>query len=132
MNRYTVAVLVRNQFGVLNRVTSMFRRRQFNIIALSVSETESVEYSRITVTFEGEENNKQQLINQLYNASRRIFHKGIQQRKFCELRAFTYQNAERSRLPRRNSHGGRGLQRKDGGLFERFDCISADGYKQPD
>ena len=29
--RYTVAVLVRNQFGVLNRVTSMFRRRQFNI-----------------------------------------------------------------------------------------------------
>ena len=58
MNRYTVAVLVRNQFGVLNRVTSMFRRRQFNIIALSVSETESVEYSRITVTFEGEENNK--------------------------------------------------------------------------
>ena len=65
MNRYTVAVLVRNQFGVLNRVTSMFRRRQFNIIALSVSETESVEYSRITVTFEGEENNKQQLINQL-------------------------------------------------------------------
>ena len=44
MNRYTVAVLVRNQFGVLNRVTSMFRRRQFNISALSVSETESNAY----------------------------------------------------------------------------------------
>ena len=28
MQRYTVAVLVRNQFGVLNRVTSMFRRRR--------------------------------------------------------------------------------------------------------
>lgn len=66
MNRYTVAVLVRNQFGVLNRVTSMFRRRQFNIIALTVSETESSEYSRITVVFEGEETNKNQLINQLY------------------------------------------------------------------
>jgi len=66
MNRYTVAVLVRNQFGVLNRVTSMFRRRQFNISALTVSETESNELSRITVMFEGEENNKQQLINQLY------------------------------------------------------------------
>lgn len=66
MNRYTVAVLVRNQFGVLNRVTSMFRRRQFNISALTVSETESNEYSRITVVFDGEENNKQQLINQLY------------------------------------------------------------------
>jgi len=66
MNRYTVAVLVRNQFGVLNRVTSMFRRRQFNISALTVSETETSELSRITVVFDGEENNKQQLINQLY------------------------------------------------------------------
>ena len=66
MNRYTVAVLVRNHFGVLNRVTSMFRRRQFNISALTVSETESNDYSRITVLFDGDEVNKQQLINQLY------------------------------------------------------------------
>ena len=66
MNRYTVAVLVRNQFGVLNRVTSMFRRRQFNISALTVSETESNDYSRITVLFDGDEEYKQQLINQLY------------------------------------------------------------------
>jgi len=66
MNRYTVAILVRNQFGVLNRVTSLFRRRQFNINTLTVSETESNDFSRITVTFFGEENNKQQLMNQLY------------------------------------------------------------------
>ena len=66
MNRYTIAVLVRNQFGVLNRVTSMFRRRQFNISALTVSETESNELSRITVVFDGEEVKKQQLVNQLY------------------------------------------------------------------
>ena len=66
MSRYTVAVLVRNQFGVLNRVTSMFRRRQFNINALTVSETETSELSRITVVFGGEETSKQQLINQLY------------------------------------------------------------------
>jgi len=66
MSHYTVAVLVRNRFGVLNRVTSMFRRRQFNIGALTVSETESNEYSRITVTFDGEEWYKEQLINQLY------------------------------------------------------------------
>lgn len=66
MKRYTVAVLVRNQFGVLNRLTSMFRRRQFNISALAASETESGEYSRITLSFDGEEISKQQLINQLY------------------------------------------------------------------
>ena len=41
MNSFTLAVLVRNQFGVLNRVTSMFRRRRFNITSLSVSVTES-------------------------------------------------------------------------------------------
>ena len=66
MKRYTLAVLVRNQFGVLNRVTSMFRRRQFNINALTVSETESSDYSRITVLFEGEESTKNQLVDQLY------------------------------------------------------------------
>ncbi len=66
MKRYTIAVLVRNQFGVLNRVTSMFRRRQFNISALTVSETESSAFSRITVVFDGEDIKKQQLVNQLY------------------------------------------------------------------
>lgn len=66
MNRYAVAVLVSNKFGVLNRVTSMFRRRQFNINALSVSETESIETSRITITFDGTQTKKDQLINQLY------------------------------------------------------------------
>lgn len=66
MERYTIAILVKNQFGVLNRVTSMFRRRQFNISCLTVSETESPDYSRITILFEGEESKKNQLINQFY------------------------------------------------------------------
>ena len=64
--KFTVAILVNNQFGVLNRVTSMFRRRQFNITSLTVSETESEEFSRITIQSEGDEIKKQQLINQLY------------------------------------------------------------------
>jgi len=64
--RFTVAALVRNQYGVLNRVTSMFRRRQFNIISLNVSETESSAYSRITVLFEGEPKVKRLLVDQLY------------------------------------------------------------------
>lgn len=66
MKRFTVAILVNNQFGVLNRITSMFRRRQFNIISLAVSETESTKYSRITIQSQGEDDVKQQLINQLY------------------------------------------------------------------
>ena len=66
MKSFTVAILVNNRFGVLNRVTSMFRRRQFNIISLAVSETESPETSRITVRSGGDDVGKQQLINQLY------------------------------------------------------------------
>lgn len=66
MNKFTVAILVNNQFGVLNRVTSMFRRRQFNISSLTVSETESEAFSRITIQAYGDDISKQQLINQLY------------------------------------------------------------------
>lgn len=66
MPKYTIAVLVRNQSGVLNRVTSMFRRRQFNINSLTVSETESDKYSRITVTYDGEPELNHQITTQLY------------------------------------------------------------------
>lgn len=65
MPKYTIAVLVKNEFGVLNRVTSMFRRRQFNINSLTVSETESDKYSRITVTYDGEPEFNHQIKNQL-------------------------------------------------------------------
>lgn len=64
--QYTIAILVRNEFGVLNRVTSMFRRRLFNITCLTVSETERPQYSRITVRFEGEDVTKRQLVSQLH------------------------------------------------------------------
>ena len=66
MAGFTVAVLVKNEPGVLNRVTSMFRRRRFNINSLTVSETESSLYSRITVKSSGEDAEKRQLIDQLY------------------------------------------------------------------
>ena len=65
MQKYTIAVLVKNEFGVLNRVTSMFRRRQFNINSLTVSETETDKFSRITVTYGGEPEFNRQIINQL-------------------------------------------------------------------
>jgi len=66
VDRYTFAILVHNRFGVLNRVTSMFRRRRFNIASLTVSETETAAYSRITAVFDGEEATKEQLMSQLY------------------------------------------------------------------
>lgn len=65
MNRFVIAVYVENKYGVLTRVTSMFTRRGFNIDALTVGETESPEYSRITICLSGDGYAKEQLINQL-------------------------------------------------------------------
>ena len=65
MKNFVIAVYVDNKFGVLTRVTSMFTRRGFNIDALTVGETESPEYSRITISLSGDGYAKEQLINQL-------------------------------------------------------------------
>ena len=65
MNTFIIAVYVENKAGVLTRVTGMFTRRGFNIDTLTVGETERNEYSRITISMRGDENIKQQLVNQL-------------------------------------------------------------------
>ena len=63
--KFVIAVYVENKFGVLTRVTSMFTRRGFNIDALTVGETESSDYSRITISLSGDGYAREQLINQL-------------------------------------------------------------------
>lgn len=65
MNKFVIAVYVENKFGVLTRVTSMFTRRGFNIDTLTVGETESPQYSRITITLSGDGYAREQMINQL-------------------------------------------------------------------
>lgn len=46
---YTFIALVENKPGVLNRVASLFRRRNFNIESLAVGRTENPEVSRMTM-----------------------------------------------------------------------------------
>ncbi len=65
MNKFVIAIYVDNHFGVLTRVTSMFTRRGFNIDALTVGETESHDYSRITISLSGDGYAREQLINQM-------------------------------------------------------------------
>lgn len=65
MSKFVIAVYVDNKFGVLTRVTSMFTRRGFNIDTLTVGETESPAYSRITISLSGDGYAKEQLINQM-------------------------------------------------------------------
>ncbi len=65
MERFVIAALVENKYGVLTRVAGLFMRKGFNIDSLTVGETEDPNFSRITITLTGDENDKEQLINQL-------------------------------------------------------------------
>ena len=47
--KQTIAVLVENQAGVLNRITGLFSRRAFNIDSLAVGVTDDPSISRITI-----------------------------------------------------------------------------------
>ncbi|MCA9985244.1 MAG: acetolactate synthase small subunit [Anaerolineales bacterium] len=47
--RQTLIAIVENKPGVLNRVASLFRRRNFNIDSLNVGRTENPDFSRMTI-----------------------------------------------------------------------------------
>ena len=53
VERHTITALVQDKPGVLNRVTSMFRRRGFNISSLAVGHSEIAHLSRMTFVVEG-------------------------------------------------------------------------------
>lgn len=65
MEQFIISILVANRSGVLTRVSSMFTRRGFNIDTLTVGETESPEFSRITVTHRGDKAVCDQIVKQL-------------------------------------------------------------------
>ena len=64
--RHVLVVLVNNQPGVLNRVASMVRSRNFNIESLAVGHTERPDISRMTITLRGDNFAVEQMGKQLY------------------------------------------------------------------
>lgn len=58
-----LVALVENKPGVLNRVASLFRRRNFNIDSLTVGRTENPNVSRMTIVVDAD---AEQVKNQLY------------------------------------------------------------------
>ena len=65
MGKHIFSILVANKPGVMTRVSSMFTRRGFNIDTLTVGETESPEFSRMTVSMIGDDYSKDQVVKQL-------------------------------------------------------------------
>lgn len=63
--QFVIGVIVSNISGVLSRVSGMFTRRGFNIDCLTVGETESNGFSRITVVFHGDDDIKERIVRQL-------------------------------------------------------------------
>lgn len=66
IKKHTLAVTVENKPGVLTRVTTLFRRRGYNIESLSVGETENPTISRMTIVVAGDEKIIEQVTKQLY------------------------------------------------------------------
>lgn len=61
-----ISATVMNQSGVLNRITGVLSKRQFNIDSITVGRTENENISRITFVVNVEENRQiEQLIKQL-------------------------------------------------------------------
>src|SRR5260221_9231606 len=52
--KHTLVALVENEPGVLNRVASLFRRRNFNIDSLTVGRTENPDVSRMTIVLDSD------------------------------------------------------------------------------
>ena len=57
--------MVQDKPGVLNRVSSTFRRRGFNLASLAVGRSETEGFSRMTFVVEGTEEEVDQVIKQL-------------------------------------------------------------------
>jgi acetolactate synthase-1/3 small subunit len=65
-HRHVLVAIVMNRPGVLNRVSSLMRARNFNIESLAVSHTDEPDVSRMTITLYGDDVAVEQAAKQLY------------------------------------------------------------------
>jgi acetolactate synthase-1/3 small subunit len=64
--RHVLVAIVLDKPGVLNRVASLMRARNFNIDSLAVSHTDRPDTSRMTITLHGDDVAVEQATKQLY------------------------------------------------------------------
>lgn len=63
--KHTISVLVRNEAGVLSRISGLFSGRAYNIESLTVAPTLDNDYSRLTIVTIGDDTVIEQIIKQL-------------------------------------------------------------------
>ena len=62
---HTISVLVRNEAGVLSRISDLFSGRGYNIESLTVAPTLDTDYSRVTIVTNGDDKVIEQITKQL-------------------------------------------------------------------
>lgn len=62
---HTISVLVRNEAGVLSRISDLFSGRGYNIESLTVAPTIDTDYSRVTIVTNGDDKVIEQITKQL-------------------------------------------------------------------
>ncbi|WP_424767189.1 acetolactate synthase small subunit [Paenibacillus sp. sgz302251] len=66
MKKHTIAVIVNDQPGVLQRVSGLFGRRGFNIESITVGTSEEAGLSRMVIVTSGDDHTLEQVTKQLY------------------------------------------------------------------
>ncbi len=65
MNKFTIELIVKNHYGVLNRITGLYTRRGCNIDSLHVNEIGNTEFSRMIIVSKGDVSLQKQMVRQL-------------------------------------------------------------------
>jgi len=63
--RHTISRVVRNEVGVLARITSLFSKHDVNIKSVAVSETDLLDTTRITIVVRGNDKKVRQITSEL-------------------------------------------------------------------
>lgn len=64
--KHTLAILVKNQPGVLARVAGLFMRRGYNIESIAVGATEDPTVSRMTIVVDGDKRSVEQITKNVH------------------------------------------------------------------
>lgn len=65
MKDYLISLIVKNEPGVLMRISNLFSKRAYNIDSLTVGEAEDDKYAKITISTRADDGVKDQIISQL-------------------------------------------------------------------
>jgi len=81
---HPLTALVKNESGVLSRLSGLFARRGFNIDSLAVGETKNPKYSRMSIVVKGDRDVLDQVVKQLNKQVDVISVKDLSDKKHVE------------------------------------------------